>query len=358
MDIARKEELKKYCNNFSDPVAVMDKKFRCAYCNKPKLIPQESSMKSIFQKAVFLPLDEVHITMAVINGCFYSARIVPLDGELYICEFFDQNTILSMAENTDIYGKLLPIVNDVEYNTAALWRGCRILRSTLEAEKSYNGIRCALQFEKYLISMNSVIKNVSEYTNMLFYAPRTNAVVDLPPLIKVLVERCNTILTVSDRYIDYVCELDSIYINAETRHVICAVVNALQNALMYSPRDCIPCVTLFKPLNREDRITLQIMNDNLMYVDQKHGEEPGKNFDHQRLGYGIPIIKRFAELCKGSFEFGENDGKVCTTVTLPTVKLPTSEKGVLNGSEDVYYKTEIPDIVELKMLEVNELFRA
>ena len=360
MDTAHKEELKKFCNGFSNPVAIMDNKFRCAYSNKPKLIPPESSMMSIFQKTVVLPLDTVHITMAVIKGCFYSARLVPLDEEMYICEFFDQNTVLSIAENINIYDKILPIVNDIEYNTAALWRGYSVLRSRLEADENSNEIRCALQIERYLTSLSSVIKNASEYANMLLYSPSSNAVVDLAPLMRDMVERCNTILTVSERYIDFVCELKEVYINAEYRHAVCAVVNALQNALMYSPRDCIPYVTLYKPIDREDCIILQILNDNLMYVDQNRGEEPGKNFDHQRLGYGIPIIKRFAELAGGSFEFGEKDGKVRTAIIFPITEAPAVKKGigVLHSSQNVYYKTDIPDIVALKMLEVNELFRA
>ena len=360
MDTAHKEELKKYCNGFSNPVAVMDNTFRCAYSNKPKLIPQESSMKSIFQKAIVLPLDKVHVTMAVIKGRCFGTRIAPLDDELCICEFFDQDTVLSLAENTDVYHKILPIVNGVEYNTAALWRGYNVLRSRLEAEQYEGSLNCALEFEKYLTNMNSVIKNVSEYANMLFYTPKTNVVVDLASVMTGIVERCNTILSVSGRYIDLVCEQEKIYINAEARHTICAVVNALQNALMYSPRDCIPYVTLYKPPDNDGCVILQILNDELMYIDNKSGEEPGKNFDHQRLGYGIPIIKRFAELAGGNFELGELDGRVRTAITLPLVRDPAFEKGigVLKSSQYVYYKTEIPDIVELKMLEVNELFGA
>ena len=361
MDIDRKKDvLMKYCNGFSNPVAIMDNTFRCAYSNKPKLIPQESSMKSIFQKPIVLPLNEVHISMAMINGSSYSVRLAPLDEELYICEFFDQSAILSLSKNTEIYGKIFPIINDVEYNTAALWRGYNILCSRIEMEQNDNIRRCALEFEKYLTGLSSVTKNISDYFNMQFYTERSNSIVDLVSLTKGIVERCNTILAVSGRYIDLVCEPEEIHVNAEERHVISAVVNALQNSLMYSPRDCIPNVSLYKPSDVDNSVILQILNDNLMFVDQNSGEEPGVNFDHQRLGYGIPIIKIFAELAGGSFELYEENGKMRTVITLPTVKDPSAENGigVLKNSHYVYYKTEIPDIIELKMLEVNELFRA
>lgn len=359
MDTARKEEIKKFCNGFSDPVALMDNKFRCVYSNKPKLIPQESSMMSIFQKAMILPLNKVHITMAMIKGCFYSVRIAPFEEGLYICEFFDQNTILSLAENTNIYDKILPIINGVEYNTAALWRGLNVLRSKLETERSGDDPLCALELEKYLTGLSSVTKNVSEYVNMLFYTPKRHLVVDLASMMTGIIGRCNTILAASGRYVDFVCDPEAIYINAEARHVICAVVNAVQNALMYSPRDCVPYVTLSKPSVNDRNVVLRILNDNAMYVDQKSGEEPGLNFDHQRLGYGIPIIKRFAELAGGSVSFDEENGKFRTLITLPLVDDPNAANGigVLKSSRYVYYKTEIPDIVDLKMLEINELFR-
>lgn len=360
MELARKEELKKYCNRFSNLVAVMDNNFRCAYSNKPKLLPQESSMMSLFQKTVMLPPDSVHFTMALLKGITYSVRIVPLDGELCLCEFFDRSTVFSMAENTDIYGMILPIVNGVEYNTAALWRGFYSLRSILEEQEDNDGIRSALGFEKYLTGLNSIMKNVSEYVNMLFYPANSKSVIDLAPILKGIVERCNTVLAESGRYIDFMCEPNEVYIKAEARHVMCAVVNALQNAVMYSPRDCIPNVSLFEPLNNKDNlIVLQIVNRNIMYVDQKHGEEPGRNFDHKRLGYGIPILKRFAEMAGGNLIFREENGQVVTTLQLPMIEKQVAENVSIpiKSPHYEYYKTEIPDILELKMQEVNELFR-
>lgn len=359
MDVAHREELKKYCNRFTNPVAVMDNTFRCAYSNKPKLLPHESSMMSVFQKTVVLPLDEVHFTMAMLRSSLYSVRITPIDDELYLCEFFDQSTVLSLAENTDIYDKILPIVNGLEYNTAAIWRGFYALRGTLEEQENTDGIRCSLDIEKHLTGLNSIMKNASEYMNMLFYTPTSRSVVDIVPMVKAIVERCNTILAESGRYIDFMCEPQELYIKAEARHVMCAVVNVLQNAVMYSPRDCIPNVSLFEPLdNKEGLVVLQTVNSNIMFVDQKRGDEPCKNFDHQRLGYGIPIIKRFAEMAGGSFVFKEENGQVVTAVKLPVIKPKAAKNGigVLKSSQYEYFKTEIPDILELKMQEVNDFF--
>lgn len=359
LETAHKEAIKKICNKLLNLVLIMDNEFKCVYSNNTKLVPCDNSIISIFQKSIFLPLKEVHITMAMVKGCFYSVRIVPLDEELYMCEFFDVQALLSLMENTDLFDKLLPILNEIDFNTSALWRGYSTLHDRLESEERNEDLRCASAMERYLTSLNSVTKNVSEYVSMCFYNPKAQFAVNVAQLAIELVERCNTLLLKSGRYIDIVVEQQAIFIEAQVRHIVCAIVNAVQNALMYSPKDCIPYFSICKITeNFKSFVRIQILNDNIMYVDQKHGERPGFNFDHQRLGYGIPIIKRFAEMNGGMYSFEEKDGKVRLLIDIPAVTDPNELKGigVVNSSRYVHYETDIPDIVELKMAEVNDLF--
>lgn len=359
LDTVLKEYIKRFCDSLSDPAAIMDNSFGCLYSNCPRLICPEKSMMSIFHKTLTLPIKKTHITMACIKGSFYSVRIMPFD-EFYVCEFFDQSTLLSLAENTNVYDKLMPIINGVEYNTAAIWRGYGNLCSRLKSEQHDEELQCAVELERYLTSLNSVTKNISEYANMLFHTNLTDKLpINLKQLATEIVERCNTILLTSGRYIDIVCDQDEIYIKAEVRHTICALVNALQNALLYSPRECVPYFTIHNAAENDHKtVRIQILNDNIMYVDQKHGERFGVNFDHQRLGFGIPIIKRFAEMTGGSFSLEEDNGSVRLIIDLPAAANPYTEMGigVVHSSKFIYYKTGIPDIIELKMSEVNELF--
>lgn len=359
MEPSRKEALKKICDILPDLIVIMDNEFKCVYSNNKRLIPCDSSIITFFQKTLTLPLNEVHITMAMIKGCFYSVRIVPLDEELNMCEFFDVKVLLSLIENTNLIDKLLPILNEIEFNTAALWRGYGVVTDRLKSEERYEDLHCASDMQRYLTSLNSVTKNISEYVNMCSYDPAPTFAINVTQLAVELVERCNTILLRSERYIDIIVEQQAIFIKAQERHLICAMVNALQNALMYSPKDCIPYVSICK-VTRDFKsvVRIQILNDNIMYVDQKHGEKPGINLDHQRLGYGIPIIERFAKMCGGGYSFEEKEGKVRLMIELPAVDFADVEKGVgaVNSSHFVHYDTGIPDIVELKMAEVNDLF--
>lgn len=357
MDNAEKEAIKKLFGGLSNPAALMDNRFVCVYSNRPKLLPHNKSMISVFQKIVTLPIAKTHITMAMLDGCFYGVKIVPYDEWLNFCEFFDSAELLYLAENTDVYDKLIPVITGVEYNTAALWRVYSNLKSKLECDDHEDVTSCAAEMEKHLVGLHSFTKNISEYLNMLFYTPTTRQTLNLAPIMMGIVARCNTILAASNRYIDYICEESMILINAESRHVVVAVVNALQNALMYSTRDCIPYVTLFKPDIKDcDYAVLKILNNSAMYIEEKN-DETEFDFGRRRLGYGIPIIKRFAELAGGSFSMREENGMISTEITLPLVEKMNPNIGVFNSSRYVYFKTDIPDILDLKMLEVNELFK-
>lgn len=356
MEKTARDAIKRFCDGFSNPAVVMDSTFMCLYSNRPKLIPPDSSLAAVFIKTVFLPVKSTQTSSAAINGKGYCVRMMPLDEGMCICEFIEAAAVLEFAENTDIYGMLLPIVNELDYDSSALWRSCDILRSKLDTEES--GAECALGIEKYLTRMSSVIGSVSEYVNIMFSASSDTSVIDINTLLAGLIGRCNTVLSDCGRYVDYVSEPGSVYIRSHQRHVICAVVNAIQNALMYSPRECVPYVTLCRedPTEFCGNVILQIVNDSALYNDG--GADGEWNMNSQRLGFGIPIIKRFAELAGGNFSLGEENGKVRAVIKLPIAELPTDRYGigVLSSSQFVYYKTGIPDILELKMREINMLF--
>lgn len=359
MDAERRENIKRICGSFSDPIAVMDFDFWCLYCSKPGLIEPGSSMKKLFLGSVALPLKKPIITAAEIKGAAYGARIAELEERLYICEFFDNDTLLSIVENSGFYGRVFPVIDAVERNTALLWRGFHILESRLSADGQDGALVCASQFAKNLTQLNSATKNITEYLHMLSFSAKPKCVIDLFPLLVELVARCNTALLKCGRYVDILCEPDVFYVYAEQRHVVTAAVNAIQNALLYSPRDCIPHVSLTRQtIDRKQYVALTILNDNALFVEESGLEEPRVNIRYQRTGFGIPIIKRFAEMCGGGFSMSEENGVVKVTVLMRMAEdaYERSGKTVISSSLLEYYHTDIPDILELQMEEVNEIF--
>lgn len=338
-----------------EPVAIVDNELKCVYSNRPRLLPENASIEGVFCGDTKGLLYNPKAKMAVINGCSYSVRVTPIDEELFVCEFFDMSSVFELAENTEFYSKVFPMTDAVEFNTAALWRGLSTLEEKL-LDDNPDALKIALDMKKRVVAISSCTKNISVYTKMLRFTPQDNEPINLAPLAKGVVERCNTALSNSGRCVDFVCEEDELYINAHQYYVVCALVNAIQNALMYSTRDCVPCLTLSK---REDadggKAMIALVNDSAFYINH---DEPSVNFAGQRVGYGIPIIKRFAEISGGTFELREENGTFTALIEMPLV----SEAVLRNRGHQLssggykYYKTGIPDIVELKMLEIVGLF--
>lgn len=358
MEHSRREELKRYFGKTKEPVAIVDKNLMCVYSNRPRLLPVDSSIAEVFVGDTLGLLSEPSAKMASINGCFYSVRITPIDDDLYVCDFFDLSAIISLAENTDIYNRLFPIVDAVEYNTAGLWRGLSTLKSKLR-ENDCGCLECAADMEKRLVALSSCSKNISEYMNMLKFTPIEANPINLVSLAKDIIRRCNTVLSDMGRTVEFICNEQELYINAQIRHVLSALVNAIQNALVYSTRDCVPVLTLSKQNNTKNgEAVIKLVNNSSLYIERDKGEEPSINLSGQRMGYGIPIIKRFAELSGGTFELHEENGQFTAVIELPLVDETTLKNMTpqLSSSGYVYYKTDIPDIVELKMREVIDLF--
>ncbi len=356
----RNKKIKSILNSFSNPAAVMDEQFKCVFTNRPKLIPLDLNMLDLFQKTICLPIKSPKITMGMINGSFYGVRIVPYEEDIYICEFFDKELLFDLMENANVLNDALPIVHSVSYNTSALWRCYSNLCSKLESEKCYQFYNCASEMNKYLTALLSVSQNINEYTHMMSDDCKDLSVINIVPLLKGMVERCNSLIKKSDRYIDVYFETYSMYIRSQVRYVVCAVTNALQNALMYSPRECIPHLFAYLDKQNSDVWYLEIVNDGIAEVDHQSDKQLSLNFPHQRLGFGIPIIKRFAELAGGEVTFKDNgcDEKIRLIIKLPLIHTDSEKKAseTVKSSRYVFYKTDIPDIIDIKMAEINHIF--
>lgn len=363
MERSRREELKRYFGEMNEPVAIVDKNLKCVYSNRPKLLPENSSIEGVFCGNASGLLSVPGAKPAVIGGCSYSTRVTPIDDELYICDFFDLSAIIQLAENTDIYGRLLPIVDVIEFNTATLWRDLSALRSGFseDGRGKPEALKIAADMEKRLVALSSCAKNITEYVNLLKFTPKSDHPINLVPLARGIVDRCNMLLSKIERCVEFIVEDEELYIYARNRHVVSALVNAIQNALVYSTRDCVPVLTLSRRDNSESgEAVITLVNNSALYIDQECGEEPGVNLVGQRVGYGIPIIKRFAELSGGTFALREANGFFTATIELPLVDEDTLRSMPPQFSSDgyIFFETDIPDIVELQMLEVVGRFSA
>lgn len=358
MEPYRIEKIKALCNRFTDPIAIINSDLVCVYSNSPKLIPIDESVASLFVKPFTLPKEKAEITMALIKDCSYGVRVIPFEEDLYVCEFYGQRVIIKLAENTDIYGKIDPMITSIKRNTIVLRNELGVLKNKIKEYDCVEFPASTLNLEKALLGLDSVVSNTYEYTKMMHYTSTPKNCVELKRLATEIVARCNSILCSSGRYVDILCDVKEAIIKAESRFVINAVVNAIQNALLYSPHDDIPCLSISCVGPDDSYVQIRVSNKNIMFLNDELNEDTSGNFAFQRLGYGIPIIRRFAEISDGSFSISESNGYVCVNILIPVEKTLTDDrkKCVLNSSLLSVFKSDIPDILDIKMMEVNRFF--
>lgn len=352
MDGGQREILERLLERLDNPAAVLDSSLSCIFSNCPDMLPAGTSLERFIQDKIHFPLAKLVRTMLVMDGMTYCARICPLDEEFALCELFDSGTVISMAEYTDIRERITPLFSAVEHNTARLWKTLFAMRDCIANNEDVSGFE--VKFYDRISDLSSLAKNVFEYSMMLTHC--SPAMIDAVSLTDGIVNRCNTILAKCGRCIRFVCECDRLFITADKRHAITALANSLQNALLFSPRDCVPVLSLVRLAeDGESFVYLQLVNDSVLFVNKGFGEND-IDFKYQRVGFGIPIIKRFVEETGGSF-FLDAAGK---TVKLG-IKLPEADASAVKGLRVeeygyMYYDTGIPDIIDVKMNEVVSFF--
>lgn len=365
METAQEQILfKQYADMYSKhpyPVALFDRTMKCVHSNNEKVITAGTMLQGIAREPFALPLVRFSEIQVYLNSEFACARITPIkndcgDAFLYICEFIFADTVLSMSAKTDAAAKVFPLFNTIEYNLSSLWKLSTELSQELIAGQEFEKLEKMFSLQQALSNISSASKNALEYVNMMF-AERTPVRLDAAALMNNLCERCNAALAKCGRGVDIVCEPVELAIFADAKHAVAALVNAVQNALLYSPKDSKPIASVFcKKENSRSFVVFSITNENIMFTDKDFKKAVNVNFSYQRLGYGIPIIKRFAEESGGVFSMSDNGGRVTVSVVLPAAPADPDSGVTLRQPPAPAYATGVPDIVEIKMREVAEFF--
>lgn len=341
------DKIIKICQLFDFPTAVFDGNFKCVY-SKDELIELKSKANSYARNGYISESSDFFTTIFMIKGVQYCAKILRTDG-YYICGLFDSSELGDMARNTDFFNRVISSIDVVQYNLSKLWEIVDNIKET------GNDLLTA-KMKQSLMRTHRISQSIFEYANV--YLKEPNPVrIDCYKMINALVKRCNTLLSKIGRYIDFVGDDKTpLYIGADTSHAMSAFISALQNSLLYSKRDSIPLVTLSKSVEgNKTYAVLKIVND-ISYYNLRPNKARESSFTNNKIGCGIPIIKRFVEECDGQFEFKEENESAYTLIKLPTVKVYQQEMFIFESGEYVPYETGIPDFLELKISEVIDLF--
>ena len=338
-----------------NPLVCLDNRF-CVVRAEELLQPGER-LTDYLSEIVPEPLSCVMETTLYKNEHYTCCRIYPIKNDIgesvaYICELISAEAARRISEHTEASADILPLYNAVEMNLAAVWHNSAGLRESLQRDKDYAKLSHVIAIEGAVSNISAVCGNASHYADMLYNSQKF-APVDAGALCRNIVQRCNAALAKCGRRVEAVIEPEDLTIYADSRRAVVALVNAVQNALLYSPRDSEPVIAVYR---KEERgrifVEFRVTNENSMLTSKDFSDGTEVNFSYQRLGYGIPIIKRFAAVSGGRFSMTDENGRVIVTITLPAAPADSSDIITMRNSEELHYDAGIPDLTDVMMREV------
>ncbi len=280
-------------------------------------------------------------------GMMYCVRYIEADG-LYMGEILSANEVSFISEYTDRMSSHAAMYSSMEYELAAVWKSKHALEQLL-SESSEEVRELIRRMERPLYRVSAGSRNVYEYLSMM-YSARRNTVVDMARMCRELVIRCNESLSACGRHVELRLPQDEkLYIRADIRHAVAAVLNAVQNALLYSPKATVP---LLEVRRSGRRILITTENENSRVSDAAAA------VCVMRGGYGIPIIRRFAALSGGELNMSLEADIAVVRMDIPAA---TDEEIAEYALEEaVLYRFEdgAPDYVQLQMMIVEDMYES
>lgn len=283
-----------------------------------------------------------------------------MTGKLYVCRVTDYRHTLEEFSKTDGVFCVSPAFKSMEIGMDSVLELAEDLRRTAEENRWYDMI-------VKLCGIESSVRNMyAETCNMFRYFTSSEgepaSVVDAVYLVGSLVERCNLFLAKCGRELRFLCDSESLEIAVNARHAVEALLNAIQNALLYSPRECEPTVVM----SQVDRdfmrfMRLSISNESSVSFGRETSSRLGLDFGHKKMSYGIPIIREFTVSAGGSLNISESGGRYCLTLDIPLYRgnsgLGVSMRRIELGEyPDILFIGNRLDPVRLKMEQVIAAF--
>lgn len=367
MSAARNDSLlelvRPYISLFSgstDPLMCLDSTLKC-FWETGGVFSVGDDLLSYVNGSIPNPMHNITEASVYKNERFYCCRIMPIknaagESDAYFCELLSADRARSIGERADSVSDMLPLYNAVEYNSAYVWKSAEKLREYFMQSSDYSRLSEILEIEKAMSNISAACGNAFQYANMLS-SSQTPVRIDAGALCRKLGERCNAALAKCGRRLEVLIEPEDLAIYADSRRTVVALVNAVQNAMLYSPRDTEPIMAVYRTSERNrDFVEIRLTNENIMFTSSDFKDNVDINFSSQRLGYGIPIIKRFAAVCGGRFSMEDKNGKVIVTITLPAAADDYGPMVTLNSPELGHYSTGKPDFTDVMMDEVVQFF--
>jgi signal transduction histidine kinase len=157
--------------------------------------------------------------------------------------------------------------------------------------------------------MFSSCKLLSQNMNMSYFfcddlLIETKSAIDVLQFLQAIIAECTELLEPLKREIRFTAACERSEVRIDEKAFTIAVINLLQNALLYSPKKSTILVNLE---NDGDNVTISLTN----LIDMGRWTPP-----EERHGLGIPLCAKIADFYGGSLNYDEADGRVITEFSL------------------------------------------
>lgn len=347
------EFAEKMCRRSAFPMVIVDDQLKCVFSSCSKLIPVNSLLSLMINVPVVLPLkkEEDHILM--LGGESYCARFIPINKKYCFCEILGIYDILTLASHTNLYPSLEQRFALFEESYNNLNNIISNMIDGLPIKEKLKNMQSIDAFAE-LSKQRSYISGMSNFAYMAFSQSGKDELIDARELLKWLIDNSNNALADSEKSLEFLTNTEECYyILTNHRYAIIAILNAVHNALLYSPAKDIPIVSLTKAqINSERYITVQVVNS----VDRcTKGINGNVDIVSQRCRLGIPIIKKFVDRAGGEFNFKQNNTTNVIQVSIPEC-IPDSAAFTFKSSSPDFYDIGVRDIINEMMKEIVSLF--
>lgn len=287
-------------------ICVLDQSLSCVYGNS--VIKKGASVVSLLRGVVNLPIHSHYEDTITIDDSFYYIRIYVIADEprprYYLCETID------CAYAWDIFNKSAPeqlaaAAASLRYRAG----GVSELASALDCKNNAAIAEIIPELRLKIGQLLHIVNGFGDYIDMML-SPEERVLFDVGRLCESICRRCNMALAQYDRCIAMPLCDDGLYIYADGRRTVTALLNAVFNALAYSPADVIPQIIAYCDDSTASAIIKLIQTPFEAPVDNS-SVLYGPDF-----GLSLALVRRFAALAGGSAQI-TRDGENALIISLP-----------------------------------------
>lgn len=347
LDPAIKKFAENLCRKEKFPMLIVDDMLCCVFSPRPKLVPVGTLLSCFVSEPVVIPLKKEKDVLITLNEVSYCARFIPINKKYSFCQLLSVSEILTLASFTNLYPVVDARIFMLKKSADDVRRYIDELSEILPPKIKSKCMRI-LDADAEISKLEYMLNRLSDYVYMAFSPNKddnndNDNVIDAHDMLNVLIEYSNNILAAYDRHLEFLSDNGVFNIRIGQRYAVTALIHAMQNALIYSPKNNDLIVSLTRTVRDDEKyIVVQIVNSLDSFT-----ENPDLDLVYPRCGLGIPLIKKFVERADGEFYFEKNDVKARMGILIPEFIPKDTEKLIFKCDSFTLKDTEKENIMEM-----------